>query len=227
MTDLAPLDLGALDALQPGAGKAITAAFKLLTHLATINDRRVTTEFRDAMDGITVDTAAKIDRVVNALERMVVRDERWKEEPPHTRPTREDVLARYVDYARAHQSSGHHGKRRVLWNAFFSSFDPTFYKDGMAQHLWQIAKELSYPEAALLARVVQHAAWMRLQGSPKIPVERWLAERLVSAGLASFDAPRSQTSVIATELGHALKQFVWDDDMGNPDGDGKARQLDE
>lgn len=225
MSDLTPivdgLDLASLAELLPGFGKSLVAAFKLARHFATINDRRVTKEFREAIDGITVESAAKLDKleqVVMTLHTMVVRHEQWKDEPPHTWPTAEDVVDRFVDYARAHAQADGHGKRRMLWHALFSSFDPKFYKSGMAAHLWRIAKELEYPDAAFLAKMIRSAKWTRAADTS---LDRWLAHRLVNLGLAAFDNSGGAPPAQVTELGHLLSDFVWDEDMANLDSEPK------
>lgn len=214
--DLAPLDY--VDDITPGTVKKFIAALRFLFGNSNpVLEPRISRTFRDLLDEITVENAS---RVLPTLMNAVVDDSRWASEPPHTRPTVSDVLSRTTDYAKENVQAGGHGKRKILWNAFFSSFDPKFFKDGMATHLWRLAKELEYPELRFLR---DYREWER---NPKgrdthAPKDDFLIRELMRLGLL-VEHRTGRSDHRTTSIVDRLMEFVWDESMWNADGTPKT-----
>lgn len=221
------LETDALEALTHDPTKVLKGVVSLLRWLSTRNDAKALAEFREAMDDQVVLNAQGIEklaatneqrleqmeRMVDRLVGMVVRPEDWKDQPEHEKPTEADVVTRAAQFARATLKAGSHGKRRILWNAFFSSFKPDFYREGWSNHLWNIAEQIEYPECRWLA---EHVGEQSLPAIDSTGADYFLVRRLESHGLArTFSHSRTQSNATpsVTEVGHRFKLFVWDDDM--------------
>lgn len=236
--------IGALDVIDPGALKAVAACLKAVSEYGSRNDTAVAAEFREQMDEITVDLATSVDeargemtglldhvaRMVDLLESIVIREDKWKEAPEHMRPLPEDLVSRLLQWHRASSRAGSHQKRRMLWNAFFRSFDPGFFAEGMSNHLWRIAEQLEYPECEFLARVR-----IGKDGRPRLfpihihsgdsvkdgSLDDFCFQRLVELGVAStpvrnvgiMGSGTMQTYRYITEIGEKLLEFVWDEGL--------------
>lgn len=218
------VETAALAALTPDALRILKAVLSLIKRYGDRNTVNAAEEFRGAMDDVSVDTARgleELERVVGALVEMVVRKEDWKDRPEHDKPTAGDVFTRAEDFARDAFKAGGHGKRKILWNAFHSSFKPEFYCEGWSKHLWRIAEQVEYPECRFLADMLRRHD-PRHGTKPRAVVRQgeddyFLARRLESVGLVYFSRNTDPEGVTATDLGQRLIEFVWDEEMWRDD----------
>ena len=212
----------ALATFAPDALKILKAVLSVAqTYGDGANTEPATATYREEMDNVVVDTAQKLEQleqVMTALMKMVVRQEDWKNQSTSERPTSGDVAARAEEFARASVRAGSHGKRKILWNAFFSSFKPEFYRGGWSGHMWRIAEQIEYPECYFLAKCLAESKPQLLTTSDE---DYYLAERLKDLGLATLidpgrdlEAPLPRVHVFVTDISRRFKQFVWDEDMG-------------
>ncbi len=203
-----------LDVVAPGAGTALKYGAKLAGKLAK-NDRRVSAAFAAQLQAMTLEHAGTIDEladVMNLIARIILDYERWAGRPEEERPTAEDVTSATEAFARAAYRAGGHGKRRVLWNAFFSRFDPRFYERGMSTTLWRLAEQLEYPDATclrdLLERRLQSREFHQLQSDkPSFSSGR----KLVDLGLCVKTGNHPGVLELRpTGMGELLREFIWD-----------------
>lgn len=205
--------------LTPEALKKAKAVLSVIRKLGNRNNELADAANREALDDITLDTARgleDLERVVNALMDYAVHRDEWKGIPEHEKPMQGDVVTRAEQYALATLKAGSHGKRKILWNAFFSSFKPEFYREGWSNHLWNIAEQIQYPECRWLA---EHSENKEQKSAPVIESgaeEHFLVERLASLGLVRNVVNNEQLQRIqsyATDVGRRFKQFVWHENM--------------
>lgn len=105
---------------------------------ANANDKAASAEYKDAMD-----------EMVAALHKA------WEGKRDSERPTAEDVFHGYQQFKRAYENARNHRKRRILFNAFWNSFKPEFYEDGIREILWAKVEELEYPDFIFLKKVLE------------------------------------------------------------------------
>jgi hypothetical protein len=103
------------------------------------NDKAATAEYREAMD-----------EMVAALHKA------WDGRQDSERPTADDVFHGYQQFKHAYEKARNHKKRRILFNAFWNSFKPEFYDDGVREILWEKLEELEYPDLVFLKRVLEN-----------------------------------------------------------------------
>lgn len=216
-----PTETAALAVLTPENLKRAKAVLSVVRKLGNRNNELADAANREALDDIALDTARgleDLERVVNALMDYAVRRDEWQGIPEHEWPTEGDVITRAEQYALATLKAGSHGKRKILWNAFFSSFKPDFYRDGWSTHLWNIAEQVEYPECRWLA---EHSEKDRTKGPVSSYGEEahFFADRLASLGLVynvklSKDERNPKIQSHATDVGRRFKKFVWDEEMG-------------
>lgn len=169
--------LTALKALHYG-GKVLAA----LVEPGKGNTAAATAEFQDQVNEIALLTDAR---------RTVVDEEHWRAEPEHMKPTIEDVAIGLAKFGNAYSQAGNPGKKKMLFNAFFSAYKPQFFKDGMGAHLWRIARDLEYPELRYLADRLRWEAELREGKNPMTPTvargskEEFFTKRLIDAAWLS------------------------------------------
>lgn len=202
-----------------------TKILKAVLWLGDRNNAKARAEFLETMEDQNVTNAQRLDandqrldemdRLIERVVGMVVRPEQWKGRE-RDMPTRGDVIARAEQFTRGAEGAGSHGKRRILWNAFHSSFKPEFYREGWSNHLWNIAEQVEYPECRWLA---EHSENKEKKSAPVIESgaeAHFLVERLASLGLVRNVVINEQLQRIqsyATDVGRRFKQFVWDEEM--------------
>ena len=110
-------------------------------------------------------------------------------------------------------------KRRVLFNAFYNSFRPEFYDEGLAQILWEKVDDLQYPDLAYLKKILDSrqrpaaTAPVFMQDGPEYEFLKRLEERrLVSIGESLQAGPPVYPIGLAPKLvKFALEEF-WKED---------------
>lgn len=233
MNDHEKLDLAVAVAAAVAAPSPVTwmtTGWMALRTLAPSNNQKATEAFREQVDAMLLDRAQE-GHALAALRECVVNDEAWRGHPPHMRPAVEDLAAIIADFGRAYGKARSHGKRKMLFNAFFRSFDPKFYRDGMNRHLMALAEELEYPEARLLARRLREFKADRAQDLNARPIgliqfastEFTLARKLEVLELVKLreDRPGDMTwTIILFEVGEALIEFAWDAELESDDYEG-------
>jgi hypothetical protein len=160
---------------------------------------------------------------VRVIRKQLESKHGWKDDDPF-RPTDGDVAHALKRLGAAYAGAGSHGKRRILWNAFFSYFKPEFYREGMNKHLMRIAEEIEYPECRWLA---QHLKQRAGKGSGVVEPESesaFLYRKLAALGLVhlgSIHGRTDQFNAIPTEIAFKFQMFVWDQDMWDLGGAGQ------
>lgn len=86
------------------------------------------------------------------LFELAAQQEKYNDKRP---PSAEDVHAGLVRFVQTFQNAGNHKKRRVLFNAFYNSFQPGFYDEGVSKILWDKVERLEYPDFFFLHRVLR------------------------------------------------------------------------
>lgn len=107
-----------------------------------------------------VDVAAEVVDEGSHLEDLVQEvlkklDKVWASYEERQRPTEGDVRKGLAKFTAAYHRANNHSKRKILWNAFWSTFKPEFYSGGTANILWDKVEELEYPDFAFLDKVVK------------------------------------------------------------------------
>ncbi|MBP6703224.1 MAG: hypothetical protein KA385_06930 [Vicinamibacteria bacterium] len=183
---------------------------------ANSNDRAAAAEYRDA-----------IDEMVVALQRQ------WEGRKDSERPTADDVFHGYKQFKDAYQHTHNNKKRRILFNAFWNSFRPEFYDEGISKILWEKIEALEYPDFIFLKTVLEktdpakktsifgesafeggRGQW----GGDQIPVrssdaEAEYAERLSHQNLVEIEHSKTRGVLLVSWKGLApkLKKFALDE----------------
>ena len=184
------------------------------------NDKAAAAEYRDAMD-----------EMVTALHKA------WDGRDDSERPTAEDVLHGYQQFKHAYEQARNHKKRRILFNAFWNSFKPEFYEDGVREILWAKVEALEYPDFIFLKKVldttdpkksngwffesVQEGGRGKWRGD-QLPVlnsheDTEHAERLSHQGLVDLEGSETPGILLVSWKGLApkLKKFALDEFFQN------------
>jgi len=149
------------------------------------------------------------------LQEMVLDHEAWKNYKESEKPAPEDVLLGFEKLKEAVATAGHPKKRKVLFNAFFNSFKPEFYNEGLSNILWAKVEKLEYPDFAHLKKIVDGQnpstrAVVYLQDGPDYEYTKRLEEhRLVQIGEPLGNGSKVLFSIgIAGKLAEfALEEF--------------------
>lgn len=102
------------------------------------NDKATGVEYRDTID-----------------EMVVTMYRHWEGRKDSERPTADDVFHGYQQFKHAYENTHNHKKRRILFNAFWNSFKPEFYEDGLREILWKKLESLEYPDLVFLKKVLE------------------------------------------------------------------------
>ena len=102
------------------------------------NDKATAAEYRDTLD-----------------EMLVTMYRHWEGRKDSERPTADDVFHGYQQFKHAYENTHNHKKRRILFNAFWNSFKPEFYEEGLREILWEKVEQLEYPDFIFLKKVIE------------------------------------------------------------------------
>jgi hypothetical protein len=106
---------------------------------ANSNDAKTNAEFQELVQDIVLELS-----------------EKWKNFEERDRPTASDVEKGLAKLAEAYHQTNNNRKRKILWNAFWNSFKPEFYDEGIANILWEKVEALEYPDFIFLAKVLDN-----------------------------------------------------------------------
>jgi hypothetical protein len=123
-------------------------------------------------------------------------------------------------------TAGNPTKRKMIEKAFFSAFDPKFYKLGMNAHFMEILAKIQYPEARFLAEQLQERN-KRARHFDTNDFEGNIAYRRIEPGIADreiFHAQqlnklgllhnrnhtRSRETYLLLPIAEDFVEFVWD-----------------
>lgn len=171
------------------------------------------------------------------LQEMVLAQEEWKNHKESEKPRPEDVLHGYEQLKAASAATRSNKKRKVLFNAFWNSFKPEFYAEGVCEILWAKVEALEYPDFIFLKKVldstdpkksngwffesVQEGGRGKWRGN-QLPVfhsdeDAEYAERLSHQGLADLEPSETQGILLVSWKGLApkLKIFALDEFFEN------------
>lgn len=183
--------------------------------LASANDDAAAAEYREAIDDMVIKMHAT-----------------WKDSEAEERPTVDDFFGAARDLADEYERARTNRKRELLNRAFWGRFNPTLYRQGLTQMLWDYVRQLEYPEALLLAELTSKVEEQLKDGSPstmytvsrrpkwtaaqvqieKTDIRYELARRLERVDLVEIEDHQHQVN-IAPVLGLAklLREFIWGD----------------
>lgn len=102
------------------------------------NDASAKASFEELMQEIVLETSKK-----------------WKDFEDRDRPTPSDVAQGLAKLAEVYRRTNNNRKRKLLWNAFWNSFNPEFYDAGIANILWEKVEALEYPDFIFLKKVLE------------------------------------------------------------------------
>lgn len=108
----------------------------------------------------------------------------WKDQKESERPSVDDVIHGYKQFQEAAAKAHSNKKRRVLFNAFWNSFKPEFYIDGVREILWAKVEQLEYADLIFLKKVLSDKSKSHPIGKNTPEIE--FAERLEKLGLVQF-----------------------------------------
>lgn len=190
---------------------------KFIYDLARANDNAATEEYQQALEDMLVRLHAS-----------------WVDSQDEERPTLHDVVLAAKQLNDEYTRASSNKKRELLNRAFLGRFNPKLYSDGMTQMLWDYARRLEYPEAALLAEMTTTVQDQIREHSPttsfypdtgsgsqvrftacevqisKFDIKYELVRRLAGFGLVEL---REHSTVVnvAPVLGLAehLREFIW------------------
>ena len=159
--------------------------------------------------------------------------EKWKNFEERDRPTASDVEKGLAKLAEAYHRTNNNRKRKILWNAFWSSFKPEFYDEGVANILWEKVEALEYPDFVLLAEVLEktdpkkkgvvfqqsvHQGGLGNWNGDQLPLrtsdeKAEYAERLSQQGLVDIEQRDTRGVLLVSWRGLApkLKKFALDE----------------
>lgn len=208
------------------------AIINAVLRLSKRNDAKAAADFREAMDDLNLLNAQQVqdvtkrtdaheqrldemDRLQERVLELVLRPEEWKGRE-HEKPPWGDVVTRAEQFTRDAWGAGSRGKRKILLNAFFSSFKPEFYVEGWSNHLWKIAEQIEYPECLWLADRIEKKDHPNILESSR---DYFLVQRLKQLGLmatlnvgTTSNSPLPLAKTFVTEVGLRFKEFVQDDE---------------
>lgn len=107
---------------------------------ASTNDAKAKAEFEELVQDIVLELSKK-----------------WKDFEDRDRPSQSDVVQGLAKLAEVHRRTNNGKKRKILWNAFWNTFNPKFYNEGNTNILWSKIEDLEYPDFIFLARVIKEA----------------------------------------------------------------------
>jgi inhibitor of KinA sporulation pathway (predicted exonuclease) len=125
----------------------------------------------------------------------------------------------------------------MLFAAFFSSFNPKFYSNGLNQILWKYVEQLEYPDAVFLRKITDEITKRLKKHSPNSrfkpastktsysttefqinnnDLEYEFARRLSNAELVDLEEHDNGVVNVSPRLGlvKQLREFIWEDDEG-------------
>lgn len=108
---------------------------------------------RATSNGNDAAAAAEFDRIKEEiLLDLAAKASQYQDKRP---PTESDVVQGLMKFSKCYREARNHKKRRVLFNAFYSSFQPGFYDEGLSEILWEKVEHLEYPDLRLLDEVIK------------------------------------------------------------------------
>ena len=209
--------------LAPSPVTWAVTGYKALRLMLPTSSRLADTAFQDTIADLASGKPPSQDSM-RALAAGVTDEQQWAGQPPQMRPDYADIVVNIEAFGRAYSRARSHGKRKMLFNAFFRSFEPRFYKDGMNQHLMAIAEKLEYPEARFLAAKIREVKVLKQKNMNILPIvevtlgsrEYTLARKLEDLELVKLQAKGGgvEQNMIVFEIGEALMEFIWEDELG-------------
>ena len=219
--------MSALETLKSVAsGNPIDVAAAIVgASLKNTNDAKATTAFASLVEEILLELSKE-----------------WQEEK-HKRkqpPSQEDVAQGLIRFHEAYHRARNNKKRRLLYTAFWSSFRPDFYDEGMSEILWQKVQDLEYPDLLFLAKVIDKTdpdERTSVYYEPEGGLGPWkgdqlaiyesseeaeYANRLADRGLVTVEDSKTHGVILVSWRGVAakLKQFaleeLWKEKVGDP-----------
>jgi len=173
---------------------------------ANSNDTKAKAAFEELVQDMVLDLAKK-----------------WQTFEDRDRPSQSDVEQGLAKLAEAHRRSNNGKKRKILWNAFWNSFNPKFYNEGNTDILWSKIEDLEYPDFLFLDRVVKESnpadrnkPWIQSMGGrgkgrgDQIPIldsdeEAEYALRLHQVGLVEVESGSTGGVLLVSRKGLAAK----------------------
>ena len=118
-------------------------------------------------------------------EMVLVQEEPyWKDKEASEKPSVDDVFHGYKQFQEAAAKAHSNRKRRVLFDAFWNSFKPEFYVDGIREILWAKVMQLEYADLLFLKKTLSDKSKSHSIGKNTPEIE--FAERLEKLGLVYF-----------------------------------------
>lgn len=179
--------------------------------------------YKEILEEVLLDTNALVRALPESLYQAAVRAlhdlfPEWESDPDHFSP--HDVVDAlrelFIERARA----GTNKKREVLDRAFFSRFRPDIYKAGESRLLWNIVRQLEYPQIWAVRDLIERYQDRQLKNLPTqyldivtIPVASPSGShirRLEELGLIrEFQRKMSGVEVQILPMAFHLREFVW------------------
>ena len=123
--------------------------------LASANPVDVVAAIVDAVGANSNDAKAKAEFADLVEDTVHELHKKWKDFEDRQRPTASDVTKGLAKLADAYHRANTHKKRKLLWNAFWSTFKPEFYNEGVGNILWEKVEGLEYPDVLFLGKVLE------------------------------------------------------------------------
>lgn len=101
------------------------------------------------------DAKAKAEFEELVQDMVLELNKKWKDFEDRDRPTQDDIIQGLAKLAETYRRTNNGKKRKILWNAFWNTFNPKFYNEGNTNILWSKVEDLEYPDFIFLARAVK------------------------------------------------------------------------